>query len=65
MLTSNWYNDKVVLLYEKTAGVHYAHGASHPIWVLEGLLKAMSLMNEQWSMRTANEVDGHIKWDED
>jgi hypothetical protein len=62
MLENDWYTDRFVLLYEETAGVHYARGASHPIWVLEGLLKALSLMGDQWRIGAASEFDRKIEW---
>jgi len=60
MLKHGWYENRAVLLYEASTGVDYAHGASHPIWVLEGFLKAMSLMNEQWLMSMASQVDATV-----
>lgn len=60
----NWYENRTVLLYEASTGVDYTNGTSHPIWVLEGLLKAMSLINECWLMDMASQVDATVNWEE-
>jgi hypothetical protein len=66
MLENDWHASRLVLLYDQPRrGVNRVNGASHPIWVFEGLLKAMSLMDDPWKMNTASELDSHLNWMEE
>jgi hypothetical protein len=58
MLSNNWYvNRTIILVNNFNLTTRLSFGCSHPIWILEGIVRVLHLTNTNFPMSIVRKIN--------